>query len=161
MLIRGLLLVTLSILLTCPTFGQYVGGEAGATIPMGSISYASTGVQGGVIGRVPLATSNLNYYLSARLGYNTNSTPQGKIQRTTGLLGPEVTYVSGRMVTVAQLGGGVSVRFGDDETTDWLIRSRLAVGTETASGRQLTVGPTYALTTDNQWWWGLSCAFSF
>jgi len=158
---RGLLIVLLSVFLVAPAFGQYVDGEAGITLPRGSFSYAKTGFQGGITGRLPVVTSDVDVAVTARVSYNVNPIPQGEIRRLVGLLGPEVTYTQGRLFARAQVGGGVSLAPWGDEGTTSMIRSRIAAGVETSDGRQLSIGPTHAVTAANEWWWGISCAFSF
>lgn len=159
---RGLLIALLSVFLVSPTFGQYVYGEAGITMPRGSFAYAKTGFQGGVTGRLPVVHSDVDLSATARVSYNVNPTPQGDIKRMTGVLGPEVSYTRGQLFTKAQVGGGVSVApWEEDQEAASMIRSRIAVGIETPSGSQLSIGPTYAATAENQRWWGISCAFSF
>lgn len=159
---RGFLLVLLSAFLVGPACGQYVYGEAGVTLPRGSFSYAKTGFQGGVTGRLPVVESDVDLALAARLGYNINPTPQGDTKRLTGILGPEVTYnTRGSVFAKAQVGGGVSLAPWTDQNTASMLRSRIAVGVETASGSQLSIGPTHTVTGVDEWWWGISCAFSF
>ena len=158
---RGLVLALLSVFLVGPACGQYVYGEAGVTLPGGSFSYAKTGFQSGVTGRLPLVSSDVDLSLAVRLGYNINPTPQGDTKRVTGIMGPEVSYTRGGVFTKAQVGGGVSLAPWAEEGTASMLRSRLAIGVETASGSQLSVGPTHTVTGVTEWWWGLSCAFSF
>ncbi len=157
---RALLVALLSVFLVCPAAGQIVYGEAGTTVPGGSFSFAKTGFQGALIGRVPVAESALDVAGTARVGYNVNGTPQGESRRVTALVGPEVSYTQNRVFVKANLGGGQSIPLGDEEDRAWMLRSRLAVGVETASGRQLSVGPTHGVTTDDRWWFGLSVTFS-
>lgn len=78
----------------------------------------------------------------------------------TGLLGPELTYMRRGGFTKVQLGGGISVDPTGEEKRAWMARSRLAFGIETREGRQLSIGPLYAITDNNQSWWGFSAAFS-
>jgi hypothetical protein len=158
---RGCLIALLFTFLVGPAHGQYIHGEGGTTLPRGSFSYAKTGFQAGLTGRVPIVTSDLTLSAAARISYNVNPTPQDKDQRIMGLLGPEVSYARGRIFTKVQVGGGISFAPWTDRGTASVIRSRIAVGVETPSGRQLSIGPTHAATVDNQWWWGISCAFSF
>lgn len=158
---RGLLLVTLSLFLVSPAVGQFIYGEAGVTVPRGSFSYARTGFQAGVTGRVPVVESNLDFSGALRIGFNTNPLPQGEIRRVTGLLGPEVSYTQGQLFTKTQIGGGMSVGLGENRSRTWMTRFRLAMGIESSSGTQLSIGPTYAVTGNDEVWWGISCAFSF
>lgn len=158
---RGLLLAALSVFLVCPASGQFVYGEAGLTVPMGSFTYAKTGFQGGVTGRVPVVESDLDLSAILRVGYNVNPLPQGEIRRLSGLLGPELTYTHGRTFAKTQIAGGLGVALGEDQERAWMVRSRISIGIETSSGSQLSIGPTHAATSNNQLWWGISCAFSF
>lgn len=158
---RGFLLALLSVFLVGPACGQYVYGEAGVTLPRGSFAFAKTGFQGGVTGRLPLVTSDLDLSAIARVSYNVNPTPQDDTERVVGLLGPEVSYTRRDLFAKAQVGGGVSFAPWTDQGTTSMLRTRLAVGVETPSGRQLSIGPTHAATATNEWWWGISCAFSF
>lgn len=158
---RGFFIGTLLVFLTCPAFGQYVYGEAGVTLPLQSFSYAKTGFQSGVTGRLPIQMSDLDVAATLRIGYNVNPIPQGEIRRLTGLMGPEVSYTRGHLFTRAQIGGGMSVPLDEDRDTAWLVRSRIALGVETSRGSQLSIGPTYAVTGTDEMWWGISSAFSF
>jgi len=158
---RGLLIVLLSTFLVCPAFGQYVYGEAGLTVPTGSFSYAKTGFQAGVTGRLPIQESDVDVSATLRLGYNVSPLPQGEIRRITGILGPEVSYTQGQLFTKAQIGGGRSILVGEEQNQAWIFRSRVAAGVETSSGSQLALGPTYTITTNEESWWGISCSFSF
>lgn len=157
---RALFIALLSVFLVCPAAGQIVYGEAGTTVPGGSFSFAKTGFQGGVIGRLPISESDLDVAGTARVGYNVNGTPQGENRRLTALVGPEVSYTHRQFFVKANLGGGQSIPLGDEEDRAWMLRSRIAVGVETASGRQISVGPTHGVTADDRWWIGFSCTFS-
>jgi hypothetical protein len=158
---RGFLLALLSVFLVGPAFGQYVYGEAGVTLPRGSFAFAKTGFQGGVTGRLPVVGSDVDLSAIVRVSYNVNPTPQADNERVVALLGPEVSYTRGQIFAKAQVGGGVSLAPWADQGTASMLRSRLAVGVEAPSGRQLSIGPTHAVTAASEWWWGLSCAFSF
>lgn len=158
---RGLLIVTLSLFLVSPALGQYVYGEAGLTVPRGSFSYARTGFQAGVTGRLPITESDLEFAGTLRMGFNANPLPQGEIRRLSGVLGTEVSYTQGQLFSKAQIGGGISTARDENWDRTWITRARLAMGIESSTGTQLSIGPTYALTGNDEYWWGLSCAFSF
>jgi hypothetical protein len=110
---RTLLIATLSLFLACPAAGQFVYGEAGTTVPGGSFSFAKTGFQGALIGRVPVAESDVGVAGTARVGYNVNGTPQGEIRRLTALVGPEVSYMRNGVFVKANMGGGQSIPLGE------------------------------------------------
>lgn len=158
---RHLLIVTFSVFVVCPAFGQYVDGEAGVTLPLGEFSYAKTGFQAGLTARLPVLDSDVDVSSALRISYNVNPIPQGEIRRVTGLLGPEVTYTRRGGFTRVQLGGGISFAPWGRDKTAWMGRFRLGFGIETENGQQLSLGPLYATTLHDQSWWGITAAFSF